>query len=107
VSGPPIVSGNTVTVDLTNVANAQRLLLGLSATDVNGQTMPDTPVSIGFLLGDTTGDGVVNGGDAIQTRGRSGQGTDATNFRSDINVDGSVSAGDTIIVRGQAGNFLP
>ena len=42
---------------------------------------------------------MVNSGDAVQTRGRSGQATDAINFRSDVNLDGLVNSGDTAIVR--------
>ena len=57
--------------------------------------------------GDTNGDGVVNTGDALQTRNRSGQTTDATNFRSDVNVDGLVNSGDSIIVRSRSGTSLP
>ncbi len=49
----------------------------------------------------------VNAGDTTQTRNRSGQTTDATNFRSDVNADGFVNSGDSVIVRGQSGAFLP
>jgi hypothetical protein len=59
------------------------------------------------LLGDTNGDRVVNSGDALQTRGRSGQATDATNFRSDVNTDGFVNSGDALFVRTRSGNSLP
>jgi hypothetical protein len=88
------------------VANAQTLNVTLNGVN-NGSGTANVVIPVGFLLGDSNGDRVVNGGDAIQTRSRSGQGTDGTNFRSDINTDGSVSAGDTIIVRSQAGNFIP
>ena len=57
--------------------------------------------------GDTTGDKFVNSGDALQTRNRSGQATDAINFRSDVNVDGFVNSGDSFIVRSRSGTFLP
>ena len=40
-------------------------------------------------------------GDALQTRNRSGQATDETNFRSDVNADGFVNSGDTTVVRGR------
>jgi hypothetical protein len=57
-------------------------------------------------VGDTNGDRVVNGGDAIQTRSRSGQAVDGTNFRSDVNTDGNINGGDSIIVRGRSGAGL-
>ena len=62
---------------------------------------------MGVLVGDTNGDSFVNSGDALQTRNRSGQATDATNFRSDVNADGFVNSGDTTLVRTRAGTFLP
>jgi hypothetical protein len=71
------------------------------------QVLPDTPFSAGFLVGDTNGDRFVNSGDALQTRTRSGQAADATNFRSDANADGFVNSGDTTVVRAGSGTFLP
>ncbi len=62
---------------------------------------------MGLLVGDTNGDGFVNTGDALQTRNRSGQATDATNFRSDVNTDGVVNSGDTTAVRSRSGTALP
>ena len=62
---------------------------------------------MGMLIGDTNGDGVVNAGDTTQTRSRSGQTTDATNFRSDVNSDGTINSGDEIAVRSRSGMFLP
>ena len=61
---------------------------------------------MGVLVGDTNGDGFVNLGDALQTRNRSGQVTDATNFRSDVNADGFVNSGDTTAVRARSGMSL-
>jgi hypothetical protein len=58
------------------------------------------------LVGDTNGGGSVNAGDAVQTRGRSGQTANANNFRSDVNADGNVNGGDVIIVRSRAGTSL-
>ena len=96
-----------MTVNLTGVTNAQEVMVTVTGvTDSFGQTLPDTSVPVGFLIGDVNGDRVVNGGDALQTRSRSGQSTDGTNFRYDVNVDGTVSAGDTLVVRGRSGTSL-
>ena len=112
VTGVGTVSGSsgngttTVTVNLTGVTNAQRItvtLLGLN----DGTSTSDFGVAVGVLVGDTNGDGFVNVGDSVQTRNRSGQVTDAINFRSDVNVDGFINIGDTIIVRSRSGTFLP
>ena len=100
------VGGAVVTVDLTAVADAQTITITL--TDVNdGTTTGDVVIPMGILRGDTNGDRFVNSGDAIQTRSRSGQPPDATNFRSDINTDGVINSGDTISVRNNSGAFLP
>ncbi|MDQ6623693.1 MAG: dockerin type I domain-containing protein [Verrucomicrobiota bacterium] len=102
-------SGNgtgVIVANLTGVANAQRITVTL--TNVNdGGTPFDVTVPMGVLLGDTNGDGVVNSGDALQTRNRSGQVTDATNFRSDVNLDGFINSGDSTIVRSRSGTSLP
>ncbi len=73
----------------------------------NGTNTSDVGLQVGLLTGDTNGDGLVNSGDALQTRNRSGQNTDGTNFRSDVNTDGFVNSGDALIVRSRSGTSLP
>ena len=108
VAGTPTFSGNTMMVNLTGVANAQTVTVTLSnVTDSFSQVLPNTAINVGFLLGDTNGDAFVNSGDSLQTRNRSGQVTDATNFRSDVNTDGFVNSGDSFIVRSRSGTNLP
>jgi hypothetical protein len=108
VSGAPVISGNAMTINLTSVADAQTLVITLqSVTDTSGQVLPDTNVNASFLAADVNGDALVNTGDTLQVRARSGQVTDSTNFRMDVNVDGIVNSGDGIVVRGRSGNFLP
>ncbi len=108
VAGSPTFSGNTMTVNLTGVGNAQTVALNLSnVTDEFSQVLADTAVNASFLLGDTNGDRSVNAGDALQTRNRAGQAVNSTNFRSDVNLDGVLNSGDTVIVRGQSGNSVP
>ncbi len=100
------VNGAIVTVPLTNVANAQRITLTLFGAS-DGANTNNVNLSMGVLLGDTSGDGFVNAGDAVQTRNRAGQGTNATNFRSDVNADGVINSGDTAVVRAKSGTSLP
>ncbi|MGI8821098.1 MAG: LamG-like jellyroll fold domain-containing protein [Chthoniobacterales bacterium] len=100
------VTGSSVTVNLTGVTNAQTLVVNLTGVN-DGTSSGNVPLAMSVLIGDTSGDGIVNGGDAIQTRSRSGQPTDATNFRSDVNTDGIVNGGDTIVVRSRSGTSLP
>ena len=93
VVGSPTFSGQTMTVNLTGVSNAQSVTVTLAnVTDTFSQVLPNTALNASFLAGDTNGDRFVNAGDALQTRSRSGQSTDTTNFRSDVNTDGFVKA---------------
>ncbi len=104
--GAVTVSGPTVTVPLTNVADAQTINVTLSGV-TTGTTIRNFCIAMGVLRGDTNADRVVNSGDAQQTRNRSGQTTNGTNFRSDVNADGFLNSGDTTIVRARSGNSLP
>jgi hypothetical protein len=108
VAGSPMFSGHTMTINLTGVTDAQTLTLSLTnLTDAFSQVLPTVALGASFLVGDTNGDRMVNAGDALQTRNRSGQATDATNFRSDVSIDGIVNSGDTTIVRSKSGNSVP
>ena len=103
VSGSSGSGTTTATVNLTGVANAQRITVTLQGVNGSG----DLGVPMGVLVGDTNGDGFVNTGDTTLTRSRSGQTATATNFRSDVNSDGTVNSGDQIVVRALSGTSLP
>ncbi len=100
-------SGTTIiTVNLTGVTNAQTvgvILFGVS----NGMSSSDVVVSMGMLVGDSNGDRIVNAGDVLQTRSRSGAAVDATTYRSDVNADGVINSGDALVVRSRSGSSLP
>ena len=104
--GMVTVNGATVTIPLTNVTNAQTINITLQDVS-SGTTTRDLVIPLSVLVGDTNGDRIVNAGDALQTRNRSGQQADASNFRSDVNADGAVNAGDTTAVRARSGTSLP
>jgi hypothetical protein len=108
ISGPPTMSGNTMTVNLTNVPNAQRTTLTLhNMKDVANQELPDTSVTVGFLVGDTTGNGAVASSDITQTKTQSGRPVTAANFRSDVNLNGSINGSDISLVKSRSGTGLP
>jgi hypothetical protein len=73
----------------------------------NGAIDGNISVPISVLVGDTNGDRKVNSGDALQTRGRSGNALNATTFRSDVNTDGFLNAGDATVVKSRSGTSLP
>jgi dockerin type I repeat protein len=106
---PPLIfSGSTMRVNLTSVVNARTITITvIGAKDQLGETLPDTDVRMGVLLGDVTGGGLVNSRDIEITSGRVGQVVDATNFRSDINGSGAINAADVAFVRTKSGTGLP
>jgi len=101
-----VAAATAVALNLTGVTNAQRIAVRLSGVS-DGASSGNLDVPMGVLLGDSNGDAFVNSGDSQQTRIRSGQTSDATNFRSDVNTDGVVNSGDSFIVRSKSGSALP
>jgi CSLREA domain-containing protein len=100
------VSGGLVTVPLTNVSNAQKIVVTLSGAS-DGITTNNVPVTMGILIGDTTGNGTVNASDVSLTKLKSGQAVDASNFREDVTVSGSINASDVSSVKLKSGTALP
>jgi len=89
VAGSPTFSGNTMTINLIGVADVQELTVTLSnVTDIFAQVMPDTPVSVNMLIGDTSGNKTVNASE-------------------DINADGSITASDIGQVKADSGHTVP
>ncbi len=108
VAGVPIFNGNTMTVELTGVADQQQIIVTLNnVTDSSMQVLPDTPVSMNMLIGDTNGNKTVNASDVAQTKGRSGSPVTAANFRSDVNVNGTITASDLAQVKASVGHAVP
>jgi hypothetical protein len=95
-----------VTVPLTNVANAQRIVVTLfSVSDGANTNNVTTPMSV--LLGDTTANGAVNSSDVAQTQSQSGQPVNSSNFREDVTVNGSINSSDIASVQSKSGTALP
>jgi hypothetical protein len=99
-------SGNQVTVNLTGVANAQRLAVTLFGVS-DGVNAGDVAVPMGVLSGDTTADTFVNSTDIAQTKSQSGQLVTASNFREDVTFDGNVNSTDIALVKSKSGTALP
>lgn len=97
---------NFLTVSLANMADTQTFTLRLNNVN-DGFTIQNVSLQLGVLLGDTTGDRIVNTGDTLQTRSRAGAPVDASTFRSDVNTDGVLNTGDTLLVRSNSGASLP
>ncbi|MEP7014005.1 MAG: dockerin type I domain-containing protein [Verrucomicrobiota bacterium] len=104
VSGTPTASGNTLTVNLTGVTTPQTLTVTLnSVTDQFLQVMPNMPVSMTVLVGDTSNNNVVNATDIAQTKGQIGLPVTGSNFRTDLNANGAVNGSDVSLVKAHSG----
>jgi RHS repeat-associated protein len=101
-SGP---DNTQITINLTGVANAQTVVVTLSGV-TDGQAMNDVPVAMGVLLGDTTGNGIVNSSDISYVQSQSGQSVTSSNFRTDVTTNGFINSSDLSVVQGQSGTFL-
>jgi uncharacterized membrane-anchored protein len=64
-------------------------------------------VTMGLLLGDISGDGVVDSTDTHRTKVDRGQHTNSTNFREDIDTNGRIDTIDFSLIKSQVGTMLP
>ena len=104
-------SGNgtsIISIDLTGVADAQRLTVTLNGANY-GPGSGDLAIRFAVLAGDANSDGRVNVGDSNAVKAASGQSIGGPVFTAaaDLNVDGRINVGDTNFAKAHSGNFLP
>ena len=104
--GAVSISGAVVTIPLTNVTNAQRIMVKLSGVS-DGMATGDVTIPMGILIGDTSGNGTANASDVSQTKAQSGAAVTGSNFRTDVNANGSINASDVSAVKARSGTSLP
>ena len=116
--GSATVSDGTVKpTSMINPTNPNQYILEVSGwtsgqyhtatlNNVNGDATAG-PVTVGILLGDTTGNGAVNSSDASQTKSQSGAVVSNANFRNDTNVSGQINSSDVSQVKANSGTALP
>ena len=108
VQGRPQFSGTTMTVNLAGVGDVQQIIVTLhNVTSTTFEVLPDTPVSMNILVGDTTGDKTVGQFDLSETKHELGMPVTADNFRNDVKVNGMITATDVRVVRSDVGHTLP
>jgi hypothetical protein len=108
VSGAPTFARNEMNVNLAGVTNGQPVNIALSGVrDAYLQDASPVSVQMNVLLGDTTGNAVVNSSDVAQTKSRSGAAVTEANFRADVTVDGSINASDVTAVKLHSGGTGP
>jgi hypothetical protein len=75
----------------------------------DGSNTADAGIQMGVLIGDSAGigNGNVGASDIGFVKSKSGQTTDATNFRADVAVNGSIGASDIGLVKSKSGASLP
>ncbi len=106
VVGGPVVNGSQVTVNLTNVSNAQTLTINLIGVS-GGANSGNVAIPMSVLAGDTNADRAVNSADISQTKSQSGTSASFSNFREDVNIDGTINSGDISLVKSRSGTGLP
>jgi PKD repeat protein len=94
-------------VNLTGVANAQRVTVALVNAHDSTNAIGNVSATMAVLIGDTTANGHVNSTDISQTQSQSGQPVTSDNFRMDVTVNGLINSSDISAVQQQSGTALP
>ena len=105
VSGTSGSGTTSVSINLTGVSSGQRLTVTLLGAS-HGTSKSDFTVPMDVLVGDTSGNDVVNATDISQVKANSGQPITTSNFRTDINANGSINASDVGLVKSMSGMAL-
>ncbi len=95
-----------MTIPLTNVGNAQTIVVTLLHVTSGGVT-GSLSIPMVVLAGDTNGNKTVNASDIGQTKAQSGQAITPANFRTDVNINGSINASDIGLVKSRSGQSVP
>jgi hypothetical protein len=108
VSGKPTINGNTMTANLTGVANAQKIVVTLSnVKDKYGRTLSSATIPMGILLGDVDGNRTVNNTDVNLVNAKVGVQASRANFRNDVDASGSITQDDVTVTQAQVGTSIP
>lgn len=99
-------SGNQITINLTGVITAQKIVVTISGVN-DGVNTGSVTIPMSILVGDTNADGFVDSIDVAQTKSQSGNAIFSSNFREDLNVDGFIDSTDTSLAKSRSGGSLP
>ncbi len=107
LNGAPIVSGNTLTINITpgSVPDQSCLAIGVSGiTDLTGQCAANAAdLRLAFMYGDVNNSRSVTALDIGLVKAQSGKPVDATNYKMDVNCSNSITALDIGLVKAQSG----
>jgi hypothetical protein len=106
----PAISGspNQIVVDLQGVANQQHLMVTLSdVRDTSGNVLNPVTARLDVLIGDVSGDRVVDGNDVASVQGKTRQTVNSTNFISDLDTTGVIDGNDVSLAQSHNRQSLP
>ena len=110
VAGVRISSTNTpqVEVKVNHVrCNAEVVTVTLHGVhDDQGNVLDSVPVEMGLLIGDASGNGVVDEADVQLVKAERGHTTETSNLREDINASGHIDASDVNLTISSVGTML-
>jgi hypothetical protein len=104
--GVVTVSGNSVTIPLTNVVNAQTVSVTLNGV-TDGVGFGNIVIPMSRLTGDVGGNGQITSSDVSQAKAFAGQPISLKNFRADVVANGDINATDISLVKSTVGTNLP
>ncbi|MGI9087730.1 MAG: hypothetical protein ACR2HH_08345 [Chthoniobacterales bacterium] len=96
-----------VTVNLSNVPNAQVTTITLTGTSTGSAAPVGVDVPLAVLIGDVNGTGLVDGNDVSSVQGQTRQPVDDQNFRNDVNVTDLIDGNDVSITQSHTRTSLP
>ena len=105
VSGPPLTTGNQITVNLTNVSNAQTITVNLVGL-TDGVTTDTVSVPMSVLIGDAASNGSVNSSDITEVKSQLNQPVTVSNYRDDVTADGLINITDLFVVASLTGTGI-
>lgn len=100
------INANQVTVNLTNVSNAQTVVINLFGVD-DGASVGDISVPMAVLFGDVDSSRRTDNSDALAVRRLSVSVPTISTFRNDVDVSGRIDNSDALATRRATVTVLP
>ena len=107
--GSTTFSGSEMIVNLTGIANSQKITVTLTnVTDTLANTIPTASLSVGFLLGDVNRDGFVNATDTSEIKSlvTIPAPVSPVNAAGDVKLDGKLNIADSAVVKSKFGTSV-
>jgi hypothetical protein len=100
-------NANQVTVDLSNVPNAQHVVVTLNGVAGGSAILNNLVGRMDVLVGDVNRSHRTDAGDVTQVRNKTVSTPDQTTFQFDVNASGRIDAGDVTVTRNATVTVLP